>query len=371
MTSAPLEGKLEEHDLASILEPLRSQRKTGVLIIRRDRAEKRLYFKAGSLIFASSSLLDERLGDILLREGKITQLQHDRSAELIKQGMRQGRALIEIGALTPKELWWSVQHQLKEIFYSLLTWDHGTHTFSEGELRTNENIVIDLDVPQLLLEGIRRLREPGVLRRRFPPADCTFLQTRLGLDEKVSLEPYEKHILHLVDGSRPTTEICTRSEIGEFETLKVLYALESIGFIRRRQREDAPPPPRREATPVEEQVDLRQILQTFNDAYGFLYKYMLREIGPIAENVLNKYLNDIRNNQEALFKNVKLRKDGSLDLEVLQKNLSSLKPEARRETLIGGLNEFFYAELLAIKKTLGPEHESSVLKSLQELHLNP
>jgi len=370
MTSVPLDGRLEEHDLSAVIEPLRSQRKTGVLIVRKDASEKRLYFKAGSLIFASSNIPDDRLGDILLREGRINQVQYDRSADLIKQGMRQGRALVEIGALTPKELWWSVQHQLKEIFHSLLAWDRGTYTFSEGDLRANENIIIDLDIPQLLLEGIRRLKDPAILRKRFPPPDTVFIQTRLGLDEKVSLELYEKHVLHLVDGSRLGSEICKRSEIGEFESLKVLYALETIGFIRRRQKEDAAAP-RREATPVEEPFDARQILQTFNDAYGFIYKYMLREIGPIAENVLNKYLNDVRTSQDAVFKNVKLRKDGSLDIDTLQKNLSSLRPEGRREALVIGLNEFFYAELLAVKKTLGPEHESSVLRSLQELHLNP
>lgn len=373
MTGTPLEGKLEERGLPFVLETLRTQKKTGVLILRRDDAEKRLYFKAGNLIFASSSLLDERLGDILLKEGKISKEQYDKSAELIKRGMRQGRALVEIGALSPKELWWSVQHQLKEIFYSLLAWPRGTYTFSDGDLRTNENIVIDMDVPQLTLEGVRRLRDPDTLGPRFPAADAVFIQTRLGLDDKINLEPYEKHILFLVDGNRHAQEICSKSEIGDFETLKVLYALEAIGFVRRRQREEAPPQRRdaAPAAPVEEQQDVRRILQTFNDAYGFLYKYMLREIGPIAENVLNKYLNDIRTSQDALFKNVKLRKDGSLDLEMLQKNVSSLKPEVRRETLIGGLNEFFYAELLAIKKTLGPEHESSVLRSLQELHLSP
>lgn len=378
MTPAPLEGRLEDRGLPVILETLRGQKKTGVLILKRDSAEKRLYFKGGNLIFASSSLAEERLGDILLREGKISQEQYDSSAELIKKGMRQGRALVEIGALSPKELWWSVQHQLKEIFYSIFTWSNADYLFSEGDLKTNENIVIDMDVPQLTLEGIRRLKDPAILKARFSHPDSGFVQTRLGIDEKVSLEPYEKHVLALVDGNRHVREICAKSEIGDFETLKVLYALESIGFIRKRVRDKdeapaAPPPaaPKREATPVDEQADVRQILQTFNDAYGFLYKYMLREIGPIAENVLNKYLNDIRAGQDLLFKNVKLRKDGSLDIDAIQKNLSSLRPENRREMLIGGLNEFFYAELLAIKKTLGPEHESSVLRSLQDLRLNP
>ena len=368
MTTLPLEGKLEEHDLAFVLETLRTQKKTGVLVANRDNTEKKLFFKAGALIFASSNMLEERLGDILLREGRITQVQYDRSAELIRKGLRQGRALVEIGALTPKELWWSVQHQLKEIFYSVLDWSEGAFVFSEGDLRTNENIVFDLDLPQLTLEGIRRQKDPVTLRRRFPAAEATLIQTKLGLDEKIALEPYEKHILGLVDGTRPAKEICAKSEIGEFETLKVLYSLLAIGFLRLRRQEEVPAP-RREA-PAEE-PDLRQILQTFNDAFGFLYKYMLREIGPIAENVLNKYLNDIRSGQETLFKNVKLRKDGSLDQEALQKNLSALKPEMRRDVLIGGLNEFFYAEILAIKKTLGPEHESSVVRSLQDLRIHP
>ena len=45
------------------------------------------------------------------------------------------------------------------------------------------------------------------------------------------------------------------------------------------------------ATPEE---PLYALLDSFNQMYGFVFRYMVREVGPIAENVLEKYLGGLR-----------------------------------------------------------------------------
>ena len=41
--------------------------------------------------------------------------------------------------------------------------------------------------------------------------------------------------------------------------------------------------------------------------------------------------------------------------------------ESRREVLVSSLNEFLYSSILAVKRTLGPEHESRVIESLKDV----
>ena len=68
--------------------------------------------------------------------------------------------------------------------------------------------------------GRRRRPHPGAAIPRGPGAGAGVAEAR-----RRRLEPYEHHVLRLVDGERSVLEICRESEIGDNETLKVLYAL--------------------------------------------------------------------------------------------------------------------------------------------------
>jgi hypothetical protein len=40
--------------------------------------------------------------------------------------------------------------------------------------------------------------------------------------------------------------------------------------------------------------------------------------------------------------------------------------EQRRVTLVDALNELLYAEILAVKRTLGAEHEAAVIRAFRD-----
>ena len=120
------------------------------------------------MVFATSNLPSDRLGEVLLREGKITPEQNESSVRALAQGRRQGRVLVETGALSPDELWWAVQTQVREIVFSVFQWDEGQFHFEESVLPEKERITVDLDVTALVLEGVRRMDPAGAVRARYP-----------------------------------------------------------------------------------------------------------------------------------------------------------------------------------------------------------
>ncbi len=61
---------------------------------------------------------------------------------------------------------------------------------------------------------------------------------------------------------------------------------------------------------------------------------MVREVGPIAENVLEKYLGGLRESRKDVFAGVKLQKDGTLDPPLVERNLNKLPEEERRGRLV-------------------------------------
>jgi hypothetical protein len=353
-----LKGLLSQLPLPDILQHLRMSRGTGILSLVSGGARKALYVRDGRVVFASSNLPNDRLGEILIREGKITVEEYDASIRAISKGKRQGKVLVEMGALSPKDLWEGVQFQVREIVYSLFQWDDGTFHFEESTLPERERITVDLDTMELILVGIRRVDANGPLQARYPDASL-LLERAEG--PRPDLEPYEGHVLDLVDGERSVGEICRESEIGDNETLKVLYGALCTGLVRAKGKkvyaldQDFVP-----------EDTLFSVLGSFNQMYGHVFRYMVREVGPIAENVLEKYLGTLREGKKEVFGGVKLQKDGTLDVSVIERNLNKLPEDQRRGLLVDGLNELLYAELLAVKRTLGSDHEANIVRAFRD-----
>ena len=109
----PLSGNLRDTSLARILVYLNRNRKTGTLSVNTPVFTKKMFLNTGDVIFASSTYEDDRLGEMLLKANKITVEQYDKSVEILKASKkRQGAILVELGFITPKELFWGVKYLL-------------------------------------------------------------------------------------------------------------------------------------------------------------------------------------------------------------------------------------------------------------------
>ncbi len=350
-----LRGRLADVSLPEMLVYLKVSEKTGVLSVVQTGVRKALYFLEGNVVFAASSLTQDRLGEVLLRGGKISADEYLQLSQQIRGGKRLGKALIESGALAPGDLWWGIEQQLQEIVWGLFTWEAGTFQFEESDRPRGEKITIKLEVESLIVDGIRRVSGAGAISSHFVPMDTIFEGTK-----KLSplpLEPYEEHVLRQVNGQRTVAEICKESEIGQAETRKVLYAFLSVGVIVVKGRKQAPLDP--EAI---ERADYRGMVELYNEMYKYLFRHMSGEVGPIAEIILEKYLGELKGRPDSLFERARLRRDGSLDPHQIELNVSHLKPLERRNRLVEALNELLYAELLAVKRTLGASHEAQLIQ---------
>ena len=95
---------------------------------------------------------------MLIKAGKITMEQCDESVRLLKRtGKRQGAILVDLGYLTPKDLFWGVKYQVMEIIYSLFQIEDGEYEFLEGEIPHDEVITLKMSIGNLIYEGVKRI----------------------------------------------------------------------------------------------------------------------------------------------------------------------------------------------------------------------
>ena len=116
----PLQGSIKDISLVKILVHLNRSIKTGTLTVSTPSAIKKIYLKMGDVIFASSTYEDDRLGEMLLKAGEITVEQYDESVRILKSTWKkQGAILVELGYLTPKELFLGLKYQVNEIIQGM------------------------------------------------------------------------------------------------------------------------------------------------------------------------------------------------------------------------------------------------------------
>lgn len=356
ITAQGLKGNLSALPLPELLIQLRRSASTGILSVEFEGTRKAVYFHNGQVVFATSNSPNDRLGETLLRLGKISVEEYEMSLQQISHGRRQGKVLIEMGAMAPQDLWEGVETQVREIVFSLFEWAAGEFVFESTTLPQKEKVTVSFDPLTLVLEGLRRIDPEGALKGRYPDPGL-ILECNKDLDLK-SLEPFERHILSAVDGRRSVAEICRESEIGDAETMKTLYALFCAGFMRVRGRKIRPV-----GESLERDVSAAA-LDAYNSMYAYIYRYLLREIGPEADATLQTAVTELHASG-GIFGACQVTKGGIIDPPPLLLALSKV-PEAERSIqLTNTLNELLYAMLFAVRKSIGADHEANILKALR------
>jgi hypothetical protein len=228
------EGSLVRRDLAQIVHALHLKRWAGQLILSNGGIVKNLTFQDGRMVFSSSSSRDERLGELLLRGGRISLRQYVDAGAAVAPGKRLGQLLVEQSVLTPKDLVKAVVAQAQEIIYGAFQWTEGQYRLHPGAASA-ESITLNISTPDIILEGIRRIEawsriEGGVggLATRYERA--ADYEKTLGL-MTLSLEKHS--LLTTLQGTRSVEALCQESSLSDFEVCRTLWAFHVIGVVRR------------------------------------------------------------------------------------------------------------------------------------------
>src|SRR6185436_2290240 len=232
--TAILQGDLARIQLPDVLAFISMIRATGKLTLRQSHLERCIHWKEGEIIFATSSSPEHSLGQFLLRNGKITLTQYEESKRRVTANTRHGKLLVQMGAISPKDLWWAVKNQALEIIYSLFTWRDGAFAFYEGtEELTSERIVLTLNTSGVIMEGIRRLDETARIREKITSPEMVFMKVPGERPDFKDLEMNEHEIAVYdnIDGMLSVRELIGRSDLSEFEVTRILFQLVSARLI--------------------------------------------------------------------------------------------------------------------------------------------
>lgn len=247
-----IEGPLRELGIHDVFQLLDLSRKTGVLRVSSELREDEglVCFDGGRVVQATIRSKTLPVEMVLLQAGRITDSDLERARERRQNG-RAGQELVhllvEVGAITHKELDRQLRLQLESVVFELMSWREGFFSFEE---RSREEMpgetLITVSTESLLMEGARRIDEWSRIADIVPnlavipelaPVDA-------GRDgAMLDLLPHEWQVLTMIDGERDLREIAAALARNEFEVAKIAYGLTMTEIIALRSPKRATPEP--------------------------------------------------------------------------------------------------------------------------------
>jgi hypothetical protein len=363
MDEALRHGNLSETPFAGVLAGIWREELTGTLSVRGVGGPKSFVFENGLLLIDRASLPEKDFLKSLLTSGAADLISLAQSEEYAERnGVSIIRALLEIPLVEPARLWALLEGFVKEEAYSLFDREEGE--FELGPLSTPRGpALISLFVPNLILEGARRMTNDRIIARLLPPDGETIQSLEPYFLDLLDLLPHERYVLGLLETPRTLAELYGSSDLGKRESRRTLSVFLCLGLAGTR-----PPRPKTGKLPAEMSLaDMDKVFGLFNAKCSYIFKYISKEIGPVALSVIGNSLEDVRSRLDPAFQSLELKADGRIELKALLKTSMNFIGDENRRGLLRSMDEILVAEVLAVKRTLGSGHESALVRSLERI----
>ncbi len=246
-----LKGNIEDFRISEIIQLIGQQSKTGILTVRKNNKEVRIFFVNGNVVRVEPDRSEHKMlmGEMLITSGKLTRDQLESALEEQRGTIQYlGEILLKRKLVTKEDIQKVVQTQIYETIYELFQWQEGTFEFETREKSEYLKILPSLSPEQLLLNVSWMVDEWQEIEKTIPTMNVVFekLPTKhnisLGEDdsEERGLTYNQKIIYDLVDGKRIVQEIVEKSLMGRFDTCNILSELLQLGYIRKARIEKIP-----------------------------------------------------------------------------------------------------------------------------------
>jgi DNA-binding MarR family transcriptional regulator len=237
-----IEGPLKELGVHDVFQLLDLSRKTGVMRITSHlrNNEGMVAFDGGAIVYAEIKSNPHRIGDMLVRAGKVTEGDLERARAIQEREgphQRLGQILVSIGALSARDLERQVEFHVAEVVFELLSWQEGFFSFAEGTLAgVPADAMVKIRTESLLMEGARRIDEWSRIESHVPHLGVIpgLAAVEDGAGAQLDLLPAEWEVLAEVDGERDVRQIAGRLARSEFEVARTLFGLVATGVIELR-----------------------------------------------------------------------------------------------------------------------------------------
>jgi hypothetical protein len=357
---------LRELPLLFFLYAISGNLSSGISEIKTGGASKRLMFREGRIVFATTSKIKERIGNFILRRGSVTPEKMEQLVEQAKERkMRLGSYLVELRLLTPKSLRELLTFQIEEILSDVFSWKKGQVVFVES--RITEEPVVSYSPLDIALVAARRGANFLQFRKEIPDNKVIFRPSPYvehdmkGVMDK--LDANQQFIFSLVDGMRNIDQLIKYSGNDEISVITMLHSLSSKGLIRRTKELV-------EYQDKEFEV-VQKILEVLFEVLGIVSRELFRELGARGSKILAKAPLQLSKEHQKVFADLDLTDPQRMDFNAILRNISSHFPaQEQRFVFIDAFQALCVDILDELKRFVGMGLTQGTVQRIERIRLD-
>ncbi|MGI9430578.1 MAG: DUF4388 domain-containing protein, partial [Myxococcota bacterium] len=227
--------------LAELLTHLRDKRACVSLEVRVDGVITTIHLHDGAPIFAEGGAIQETLGRLLLRHGTISEEQYalvvQRMTEAVinHESLRMGEVLVELGVLSPAQVYDALSLQVREKIVACFQWESFAYEIHDSLEEPDELAIFQCPpVESLIYSGLRahydRERVTAVLKSHATEAP-TLRRPASELAPLFQLAGVEQKWLAGIDGINTTSALLHPGALDSDRAAQLLAALTLTGSV--------------------------------------------------------------------------------------------------------------------------------------------
>jgi len=226
-----MNGSLADIHAAELVLNIYESGFSGRLRFTQNKIRRDIYFRKGDIIFAHSSLPQERFGEILTRLGKIGTEEFNAVVREVAEGKRLGETLVERGYISTMDLYVGLNYQVQHILYSVFDWDFGLYEFEEEIRNVQQEIAVRVSTPDLVVRGVRNITNLTVLDRAVGDETRVPLPQGTPRLRRTDFDYQEETILSCVDAKADIQQIRNLTKLTPLEFGRAMFSLLLCGII--------------------------------------------------------------------------------------------------------------------------------------------
>jgi hypothetical protein len=362
----PIDGTFLETPFPRLLFRIWRQESSGRLNLQKGEEAKSLHIENGRIVIEKTALSEKEFLSALVKKKvlppeKARQCDRYAGAHMISRI----KALSDLGLISPLPLWNLIESFFVRQLFSFFDWEEGRFSFESGASLPGGERLGFLQTHDLILQGVRQMRNVRLIEQHLPAEEDPIYVSSPYFLHKLNFEPHEKYVLDVLHHALNLKGFHGLCEIGKKESQKTLFAFVCMDILAVPEKRGQGRPDDQAKEPPAAEPE--RVLDALNEKCAYIHKYITKQIGPLAHTILGNCLEEIRPGLGPLFKKMRLLPDGRIEVDSAVTATASHLPEELFKSLRKGYDEILVAEVLAVKKSLGGAHETTLVKNMEKI----